>query len=211
MPAERVWSNSPWHVVLVLDDSTSMEGDPVKAVNDAVGSMIDEMKIISGGLKPYFKLSVVKFGSAPHTLAEYRSEQQVNVSGVTTLNGGSGSTDAAAALQAAARILTKNPGQATDFTPYVFFLSDGAPDSEGAALSAGDQLKALNIAAGTPRVVTIGIGDANDDFMRKLASTPELYKRLNNTNDLARFFPAIGTFVSSAAGTAGVDEAIMNL
>ena len=211
MPADRVWSNSPWHVVLVLDDSTSMQGPPVKTVNEAVAAMIDEMKIISGGLKPYFRVSVIKFGSAPHTLAECKSEQQIDVQSATTLNAGSGSTDAAMALQSAAQILTRNPGKESDFTPYVFFLSDGAPDSESAALRAGDRLKTLNVAAGTPRIVTIGIGDANDNFMRKLASTPELYKKLDNINDLARFFPAIGTFVSSAAGTTGVDEAIMNL
>src|SRR4051794_27651014 len=114
MPADRVWSNSPWHVVLVLDDSESMSGQPVKDVNAAVTAMVDEMKIISGGLKPYFKLSIVKFGSVPKTLAENQSEQAIDISAASSLTGSSGSTNAAAALSSAARVLDKNPGRDTD-------------------------------------------------------------------------------------------------
>jgi uncharacterized protein YegL len=211
MPADRVWSNSPWHVVLVLDDSESMSGQPVKDVNQAVTTMVDEMKIISGGLKPYFKLSIVKFGSVPKVLAECQSEQTINLNSAVSLAGNSGSTDAAAALSAAARVLEKNPGRDTDFTPYVFFLSDGAPDDEQAALKAADSLKKLSIAAGTPRIVSVGFGDVNDDFMRKVASTPELYKGFASSADMARFFPVIGTIAATASGTKGVDDGIMNL
>src|SRR5947209_8035764 len=128
MPASRVTSTSPWHIVLVLDDSVSMEGNPAEEVNKAVAAMIDELKLMSMGMKPYFKLSVITFGSRPDVVCEAVSEQSVDMSKAASLKGDSGSTDAEAALEEAYRLLQKNPGVATDFTPYIFFLSDGAPD-----------------------------------------------------------------------------------
>jgi uncharacterized protein YegL len=212
MPASRVTSNSPWHIVLVLDDSGSMSGNPAQHLNDAVTAMVDEMKILSGGKKPYFKLSVVSFGSRPTVLCTAESEQTVALQNIASFGGNSGSTDAASALTEAADLLARNVGAPTDFTPYVFFLSDGVPDDERAALAAGDRLKSLSLAAGTPRVVTIGFGTVNDAFMEKLATTPELYKKLRDPREIINLFPNIGTIAASqASGTAGVDQAIMNL
>jgi Uncharacterized protein encoded in toxicity protection region of plasmid R478, contains von Willebrand factor (vWF) domain len=188
-----------------------MEGAPIKAVNDAVTAMVDEMRIISGGMKPYFRLSIVKFGSTPLTISEALSEQAIDVPKVASLEGDSGTTDAAAALSCALSLLKKNGGKDTDFNPYVFFFSDGAPDDAAAALKAGSALKSLTIPAGSPRLVTIGVGAVQDDFMRELASTPELYKRLTNIKDIIRLFPTIGTIAASATGVASVDEAIMNI
>ena len=211
MPADRITSKSPWHIVLVLDDSGSMQGDPVRDVNEAVTAMTDEMKIISGGLKPYFKISIISFGSRPEVICEATSEQAVDLSKAAALKGDSGTTDAAAALNEVIALLQRSPGQPTDFTPYVFFLSDGAPDDEGAALAAGDNLKRLSISSGGPRVVTIGFGDVKDDFMKKLATNPELYKKLAQSKEITKLFPAIGTIAQSATGTGSVDQAIMNL
>lgn len=212
MPADRVTSKTPWHIVLVLDDSISMEGAPVQELNKAVDAMIEEMKLISQGLKSYFKLSVIKFGSSPHVLAVVSGENAINVSQVTSLSGDSGSTDAAAAFREVGNILNQNGGEPTDFTPYVFFLSDGAPDDVPDALAAAASVKSMTVPAGTPKVVTIGFGAANDDFMQQVASTPELYKRLADHRDMIKFFPQIGTLAaSSVAGEEGIDAAIMNL
>jgi uncharacterized protein YegL len=211
MPASRVTSNSPWHIVLVLDDSGSMTGDPAEEVNNAVTAMIDELKLMSMGMKPYFKLSVITFGSRPEVVCEAVNEQSVDMNRAAALRGDSGSTDAAAALDEAYNLLQRNPGTATDFTPYIFFLSDGAPDDGTSALTAGDKLKKLSIAAGTPKLVTIGFGSVNDDFMQKLASNPEMYKKLQDYKQIVKIFPAIGTIAQTATGTEGMDQAIMNL
>ena len=211
MPANRVTSNSPWHLILVLDDSGSMSGQPSSDVNQAVIALVDEMKLLSQGLKPYFKLSVVVFGSHARSACEAVSENAVDMTAITALSGSSGSTNAAAALQEANAILLRNPGKATDFVPYVFFLSDGAPDDVGTALAAGTALKGLSVAAGTPHLVTIGFGSVNDSFMSQLASNPELYKKLANSREIVKLFPSIGTMAQTATGAAGVDQAIMNI
>jgi len=212
MPAERVRSQSPWHLVLVLDDSKSMEGAPAEHVNNAVQMLISELKVLSGGSKPYFKLSVIQFGSRPNVLVEAVNEQGVDARQLSSLDGSSGGTDAAAALRETYGLLSRHPGVATDFTPFVFFLSDGAPDDSIAALEAGRMLKALDIPAGMPRIITIGFGDANDAFMSQLASSPELYKRLKSPQDIGKFLPAIGTRITPriATGAAAIEKAIAN-
>jgi len=198
--------------VLILDDSGSMTGTPADDLNNAIKSMIDEFQILSMGVKPYFKISIISFGSDFSILCEAKSEQQVDVMKATSFSGGSGSTNAAAALDEAYNLLKRNPGKDTDFIPFVFFLSDGNPDDESAALASGDRLKILSIPAGAPRVVTIGLGDdVNDKFMQKLASNSELYKHLKDSKEIVKLFPAIGTIAGSAAGAAAVEQAIVNI
>jgi uncharacterized protein YegL len=212
MPANRVQSAHPWHVVLILDDSGSMSGAPADDLNKAIKAMIDEFQILSMGVKPYFKVSIISFGSDFKVLSEAQSEQQVDVTKVSNFNGESGSTNAAAALDEACNLLARNPGKDTDFTPFVFFMSDGNPDDESAAIAAGNKLKSLSIPAGTPRVVTIGLGsDVNDSFMQKLASNSELYKHVKDSKEIIKLFPAIGTIAGSATGAAAVEQAFVNI
>ena len=211
MPAERVTSKSPWHVIFVIDDSGSMSGPPASDVNQAMETMIEEMRLLSQGKKSYFKISVISFGSDSKILSKAQSETQINLDTVTRFVGNSGSTNAAAALSDALQILTSNSGAQTDFEPFVFFLSDGAPDNKELALDAGGRIKSLSIPAGTPRIVTVGFGQPNDQFMTALATTPELYKRLTVSSEIRAFLPAIGTVAGTNTGADGVAKAIMQL
>lgn len=213
MPANRVTSRNPWHVVFVLDDSGSMQNGPAASVNEALRATLDELEILSAGSKPYFKISIVVFGSHAEVLAEAESEQAIDATAIAVLQGSRGTTDAAGALDVALDLLRRNPGSSTDFTPYVFFMSDGAPNDRNAALQAGDRLKGLDIDAGSPHIVTVGFGQTDDDFMRKLAHNPEMYKKLKTPQELTALFPNIGTIASVTAqgGTAAIDQAIMDL
>ena len=212
MPASRVTSKTPWHVVFVLDDSGSMSDQPARDVNGAMTTMIDEMKILSQGQKPYFKISVITFGSTPAMVCEAQSEMQLDMSKIACLSGKSGSTNAAAALNDAYQLFQRYPGTQTDFEPFLFFFSDGAPDNEADALQAGDRIKNMTITAGRPRIVTIGFGSPNDDFMAKLATNAELYKKLGSQKDILSFLPAIGTVTGTVTGgAAGMEQAIIQI
>lgn len=92
------------------------------------------------------------------TLAEAVPETALDENVVANFKGNSGSTNAGAALDEAHRILRGNPGQDTDFEPFVFFLSDGHPDSSDTAQQAADRIKSLSLASGRPRIVTLGFG-----------------------------------------------------
>ncbi|MBP2227675.1 uncharacterized protein YegL [Azospirillum agricola] len=211
MPALRITSKSPWHVVFIIDDSGSMSGRPSSDVNEAMETMIEEMRLLSQGKKPYFKVSVIAFGSNCTVRATAQSEVDIDLDGVTAFAGQSGSTNAAAALSEALDILTAHGGAPTDFEPFVFFLSDGAPDNGALALATADKIKGLQIPAGTPRIVSIGFGQPNDQFMTALASNPELYKKLQKSSDIKTFLPAIGTMAGTGTGADGVAKAIMEL
>lgn len=211
MPASRITSQNPWHMVLVLDDSGSMSGQPSQDVNEAIKVLIDELLTASMGNKPYFRVSVISFGSNYHTLAEAVPETDLEESVVANFQGSSGTTNAAAALDEAARILSNNPGQENDFEPFVFFLSDGQPDNASTALQAADKIKGLSLPSGTPRIVTLGFGSVDDGFMSKIANNSELYKKMNSSKDIVNLLPAIGTIGTQAGGAQDVEEAIMKL
>ena len=45
MPASRITSNSPWHVIMVMDDSNSMAGKPSEDLNLALEAMLTESSL----------------------------------------------------------------------------------------------------------------------------------------------------------------------
>lgn len=198
-------------MVLVLDDSGSMSGQPCADLNEAIKELIDALVTASMGQKPYFKVSVISFGSNYQTLAEAVTENDLDENVVANFGGNSGSTNAAAALDEAARILKNNPGQETDFEPFVFFLSDGHPDNATQALQAADTIKNMSLPSGTPRIVTLGFGSVDDGFMGSIANNSELYKKMNSSKDIVKLLPAIGTIGTQAGGAEDVEEAIMKL
>lgn len=202
MPAERITSFSPWHLVLVLDDSGSMAGTKIEMLNDAMRKLVDEMRLFSGGKRSYFRISLVPFGSAAKILAEARNEREIDVHSITSMRGDSGTTNAAEALTRAHDVLLRNPGEPEHFDPFVFFFSDGHPDDRGRALEAGRRIKVLRLPCGQPRLVTIGIGDVDDQFMRDLATSNSgeaHYRKLHDVRDISHFFPLIGTVAATMA------------
>lgn len=201
MPADRVNSQSPWHLVLVLDNSGSMQGRKIRLLNQALERMIDEMRHLSGGLRPYFRISIIRFGSVVETICEAANEMDIDVRRVTSMAGEMGGTNATKALDTARDVLRRHPGEAHHFEPFLFFFSDGYPDDKSGALRAGERLKDLDLASGRLRLVTVGLGEVDDQFMRQLATqqdnTPS-YRKLADERDILDFFPDIGTLAVSA-------------
>lgn len=216
MPAERVTRETPWHVVLVLDDSGSMQGRPADDLNDGLRAMLAEMEVQSKGSKPYFKVSIISFGSQAQILEECKGDSQIDVDQAAVFKGASGTTAAHLGLRAAIDVLKRNPGAPSDFRPYVFFFSDGAPDDVALALRAADELKALDIAAGTPNVISIGLGAANADgnraFMESVATKDEFFVPLTDSSQLGNLFPVIGTITATmAGGEEQINDTIINI
>lgn len=211
MPAERITSLTPWHVVFILDDSGSMSGAPAASVNQALTAMIAEMEILSQGEKPYFRVSIVSFGSHARILAEAQSEQDIDVQSVATFKGDSGGTNMADGLRTAYDILQRNPGKPTDFIPYVFLLTDGFPNDRHSTAEAAKLLTSSEIAAGSPELVAIGIEGHDAEFLKSILKNPELYKGLEDHTALVRLFPAVGTVAKSQSGVDAVNKAIANI
>jgi uncharacterized protein YegL len=162
---------------------------------------------------------VISFGSSATILSEAVGEGDVDIARITSLRADSGTTNAAEALTRAIEVLERSPGQSTHFEPFVFFFSDGRPDHRQRALDQGARLKALRLESGEPRLVTIGIGDADDGFMQELATVRHgeaRYRRLKDVEDIRYFFPTIGTVAASMAAdrrnsAEQLEEAIMTI
>ncbi len=69
----------------------------------------------------------------------------------------------------------------------------------------------MSIPAGRPRIVTIGMGNVEDAFMRAVATNPELYKHYDSPAAITKILPAIGTIAGTGTGAAGAEKAIMQM
>jgi uncharacterized protein YegL len=175
-------------------------GIPYTFVNDGLRALFAELSMTSmGGAKPYFKASIIRFGDRPKVLAEARApvDLDADMDKIATFDGSSGTTDMAGALDEAARVIKRHPGNASDFEPWVFLFSDGYPNDAASAQAAASRLKSVSVAAGQPKLMTLGFGDADDALMTSLASGPEWYRRLANAAAIERILPAIGTVATS--------------
>jgi uncharacterized protein YegL len=205
-------------VVFIIDDSGSMGPDqsqkgasPASQVCDGLKSMVAEMEVIAKGSKPYFRISIIAFGTNADNIAEAQGEREIDINAIATFTGSRGSTRPSEAFRMAIDILKRNPGKPTDFRPYVFFFSDGAPDDDDrvSALQAAAELKALKIDAGEPTLWALGYGAIDKDFMQKVGGA-ERFKEVTDAAALSKLFPIIGTTAGTQTGEAGVDKAIMN-
>lgn len=214
---KRITRQSPVHIVLVADDSGSMHGAPAAAATEAIHQWLNELHVAARGRMPYFRFSLVIFGSTATIVADdqnsFRAENlnvvDVDITGFQ-LHGASGSTNLAAALRLAADVVSRDGATTAHCPPFVFVFTDGRPTDERghptpaaaqAALDAAAQLKLLALPCGSPFVITLGFGDAWDDFMAKLATKPTLYHRLPNAQALIKLLPSIGTPTVEGKGT----------
>lgn len=213
MPAERVTSFSPWHVVLLLDDSDQAQGQVSADLNEVAREILAEMDVASKGSKPYFKVTAIAYGAGATVLEECKDAREIDEDRVASLSGSDGRAHLAGALSAAREILERSPAASTDFRPYVFVLSGGGVDEDRAALlRAASALKRARTASGAPKVAVISLGDTDEKLMGAVASRPELSRRMQDLESFLGLFPPIGTVAGySQNGEQEIDDIIMNL
>lgn len=213
MPADRVTSLSPWHVVLALDDSDTMRGTASAELNDIVREVIAEMDVASKGTKPYFRLSILVFGDDTIVLDEWKDARAIDIDRAASVTGAGGKANLEKALAATREILERNPGNPGDFRPYVFlFIGDSGAGGDQATLREAVALKRLSLAAGAPKVVVFALGAASAAALSGIATSPELARRPEDPQSLYRLFPPIGTIAGAVRnGEQRIDDIIMSL
>ena len=115
-------------VVLLLDTSYSMSGQPIDMLNKAVKAMIAEFKKAET-METFIKLSIITFGSengvdlhTPLTEVSKIDFQPLNVAGATPMG--------TAFKMAKAMIEDKEIFKGRDYRPAIVLLSDGAPTDD---------------------------------------------------------------------------------
>jgi len=214
---KRITGKSPMHMVLVADDSGSMKGDAAQAATKAIHAWVNELYVATRGKKPYFRFSLVSYGSAPNIVAEALDVRDVDVKPFV-LDGSSGRTNLVAALAAVRQIVMRDGATEEHCPPVVFLFTDGKPTDENghdtaaaaqAALAEAHALKTVPLPCGSPYIVALGFGDASDTFLREVASTPQLYHRLPNAQALIALLPDIGTPTVGGEGDEGTVGAFL--
>ena len=213
MPAERVTSFSPWHIILVLDDSDGVSGNVAQEINAVILDLLAEMETASKGSKPYFRVSAIALGDTPVVIETFQDVREVEPDRLASVSGGAGQANLASALDEATAILTSHPGNKADFRPYVFIFAGSKDFGERSLLArSAAKLKRLKIDAGAPKIVAFAFGDADLENLSLLASTPQLAKRPGELSNFLSAFAPIGTYAGySLKGEQQIDDIIMNL
>lgn len=115
-------------VVLLLDTSYSMSGEPIQKLNQAVEAMIKEFKKAET-METFIKLSIITFGSengvdlhTPLTEVSNIDFQPLSVNGATPMG--------TAFKMAKAMIDDKSIFKGRDYRPTIILLSDGGPTDD---------------------------------------------------------------------------------
>lgn len=160
-------------IYFVADCSASMSGEPIAQVNKGLTSLLDALHSESMAAA---KVRFCIIGFNGQARCHLEPEDVRNLESMPTL-AADGSTSYAAAFRELQRRLPtdvsslKSSGYSVN-RPAVFFLSDGAPnpgegwESVHAALT-GPEFKQR------PNILSFGIGQADTETIRRVASRPE--------------------------------------
>jgi uncharacterized protein YegL len=172
----RVLVNGPEGNILpiyfVADCSGSMEGDPINEVNRGLSSLLDSLQSESMAAARV-RFCVIGFDDTPHCYVEPADLR--NLESMPKLSSG-GTTSYAAVLNELYRRLPldisklKTAGYIVN-RPAVFFLTDGMPNRSDGWESAYRRLS--NPGFPTPNILGFGIGDADAETIKRIASKPQ--------------------------------------
>jgi len=147
---------APVRVYLLIDTSSSMDGPPLQEAQDAARTFLDRCDFTAT------EVGLIAFSDVVTLQAEATDNARKVQAAIGRL-AADGTTNLAEALELARSRLT-----ATDRTRYLVILTDGYPDAPEAAVEEAGLAKTEGI-----EIVAIGIGDADRDYLRRLASTEE--------------------------------------
>lgn len=191
-----VGGTTPVDVMLVIDLSGSMSGQPLADEKVAAKSFVDRMNLAQD------QVGLVSFADAA-TLNRQLTHDGNAVKGAIDALSAGGSTNMTAGINKAQAELSSsrhNPAA----RPVMLFMSDGVPtvDTSASALAAAQAAKN----AGT-RIFAIGLGSVDENLMRQIASSPSDYYYAPTSADLYHIYQTIAGQVTCAQAKVKVDPA----
>lgn len=183
--------------ILVRDASSSMAGEKAQEADAASRALATELAAPAN--RGVFTIAVIDFASSVSRIQPPEAADTL-VGHLAPLEA-SGSTNVADALAEAERIVRGAPAEFAGTRPVVLLFSDGRPNCGGDARAVATKLKAV------ADVVTAAFGsDADEAFLREIASSPSHAYRCLDGRELRRFFAAVGSTLSRSIA-AGVPAA----
>lgn len=185
-------------VYLLLDVSASMAGEPIEALRQGVRALQFELSEDPQAARTAW-VSVIAFGSG--------ARQLTPLTALSRFRAPSLEVEGTSALGAALRLLDRcierevvppREGEAGDFLPMAFLLTDGAPTDEWR--------DAAGTLVGRVRLVACGAGARADmKTLRELAPDALALNSLS-AGALAEYFSFVSARVRETAGSAGGGE-----
>lgn len=176
-------------VVLLLDRSGSMaQGNAFTEALGAARRFIDSVDLAA------MQLAIVFFDDEAFVGSPFASDKSALLAALQGV-ASSGGTNLDAGLIAAAKLLQGSPNT-TAAQPVIIILTDGGADNPDDASQTAQQL-----AAGHVRLITIGLGQANDVFLVDLVAQPGDFHDAATPSDLQEIYSSLATEISPAIAT----------
>ena len=146
----------PTRVYLLIDVSSSMAGYPLVEAQTAAREFLDRCDFT------LMEVGLISFSDQVTLQAEATDNVRRVQAAIGRLEA-DGTTNLTEALELARERLIDS-----DRTRYVVILTDGYPDAAESAVKEAEAVRASGV-----EIVAIGMGDADRDYLRRLASTEE--------------------------------------
>ena len=195
-PKEQAGAGSPpeIEVILAVDLSGSMSGDPVKKAQDAMIEFVNQMD------PDFAKVGVLSFADRTKMVIKptddfkkvIREINYIEVGDVGICNGAEPFTEALSTLQISR--FDKNK----DKVRYLVVLTDGVWDNPGYAVKQAKRCHSDGI-----EVMALGFGGADYGFLKQIASTDE-FASLTNLSDLTGSFSKIAQAIGDSTPGSGL-------
>jgi Mg-chelatase subunit ChlD len=172
----------PVRVYLLMDVSASMTGFPLIEAQTAAREFLDRCDFTK------MEVGLISF-STNVTLQSEATDNARKVQAAIGRLEPDGSTNLTDALELARKKLW-----AADRTRYIVILTDGYPDAPESAVEQASTARSDGI-----EIVAIGMGDADRDYLRRLASTEE-GSIFAHAGELVKAFSHIARVISGGGG-----------
>jgi molecular chaperone DnaK (HSP70) len=147
---------APVRIALLLDCSASMDGPPLEEAQEAARNFLDKCDFT------HTEVALISFSENASVQCEASDNPRKVRAAIERLTA-DGTTNLTEALQLAREQLASS-----DRSRYIVLLTDGYPDSGESALDEAALARGEGI-----EIVAIGTGDADQEYLRRLASTEE--------------------------------------
>ncbi|MBT8467321.1 MAG: VWA domain-containing protein [Deltaproteobacteria bacterium] len=190
-----VSSNVRQLATVVGDGSPSMDGKKAADAEQAIRALVQELAAPSN--KDAFDVAICRFdGDRADRLIPIRraSEAMAEMKSLKLCSGRSG-TNVTCGLEEAESILNERQGtEVREVDPCVLVFSDGQHNTGPRPEPVADRLKSNNVT-----IVTIAYGnDADEDLLRRLASSPQHSFRCKDGKALRAFLATVGATLSAS-------------
>lgn len=208
--ASNVQSRLP--IYFTLDTSGSMDGDPIKSLNEALQQFLVEVKE-DPMLSQRLEISIIEFNSESRVLVESKLPTEIDA---MPLLEATGTTNLQAGITTTLDLVERRKHQlrqqgATFYRPMVMLMSDGEPDSRSDLAQLAEKIK-QDTNSKKFVLLNFGVGKADMSLLQSLNGyvKGEQLQALKLINTM-KFSDLFKWLSESAKGTfsSGTDEVVL--